>query len=316
MDTVIRVEGLTMCYGEHLAVDHIDFEVHRGEVFGFLGPNGAGKTPTQRLLTGVLPPSEGSAWVLDHDMATDPVGAKEHVGVVPEIANPYAELSGWDNMLFVGELYGLPGRPSRRRTEELLKEFGLWERRGDIAKRYSKGMKQRLILAMALTHDPQVLFLDEPTAGLDVESQRMIRGKVQELAGQGVAIFYTTHNIEEANVLCDRVAIIREGRIVALDTPERLKSAFTRSQSVEVSFGEAVEAELLGGLAGVTRVEKQGDKLRVYTTSPGSVAMQLTDFARARHMAIIGLNTLGPSLEDVFVTLSGADAGHEGDVAR
>ena len=302
-----------MYYGDHRAVDHIDFDVQSGEVFGFLGPNGAGKTTTQRMLTGVLPPTEGSAWVLDHDMAEDPVAAKEHVGVVPEVANPYMEMSGWENMMFAGELYGLDGRRSRRRTEELLHDFELWKRRTDAAKRYSKGMRQRLMLAMALLHEPQVLFLDEPTAGLDVSSQRAIRHKVQKLASQSVAIFYTTHNIEEANMLCDRVAIIREGRIVALDSPERLKSAFTGSQSVEVSFSDAVEPDQLGDIPRVTHVEKQGDKLRLYAASPGSVAMYVVQFARERNLEIHSLNTLGPSLEEVFMALSRGDPAGEGD---
>ena len=313
MEAAIRVENLTMYYGDHLAVDHIDFDVQSGEVFGFLGPNGAGKTTTQRMLTGVLPPTEGSAWVLDHDMAEDPVAAKEHVGVVPEVANPYMEMSGWENMMFAGELYGLDGRRSRRRTEELLHDFELWGRRTDAAKRYSKGMRQRLMLAMALLHEPQVLFLDEPTAGLDVSSQRAIRHKVRELASQRVAIFYTTHNIEEANMLCDRVAIIREGRIVALDSPERLKSAFTGSQSVEVSFSDAVEPDQLGDIPRVTHVEKQGDKLRLYAASPGSVAMYVVQFARERNLEIHSLNTLGPSLEEVFMAVSRGDPAGEGD---
>jgi ABC-2 type transport system ATP-binding protein len=309
MDPVIRVERLTRYYGSHLAVDHIDFEVSPGEVFGFLGPNGAGKTTTQRMLTGVLPPTEGSAWVLDHDMATDPLGAKEHVGVVPEVANPYVEMSGWQNMMFAGELYGLRGPRRRQRGEELLRDFGLWQRRTDPARRYSKGMRQRLMLAMALLHDPQVLFLDEPTAGLDVDSQRAIRAKVRELAQQGAAIFYTTHNIEEANVLCHRVAVIREGRIVALGSPEALKSTFTGSQSVEVSFSEAVEPERLGSIPSLSHIEKQGDKLRLYTASPGAVAMHLVALAREDGIEIVSLNTLGPSLEEVVVALSSGEAG-------
>ena len=224
---IVRVKNLTMYYGSHLAVDHVNFHVMAGEVFGFLGPNGAGKTTTQRMLTGILEPTEGAAYVLDHDMSKDPMGAKEHVGVVPEVANPYVELSGWQNVIFMGELYGLQKKIRQERSEKLLREFELWQKKDEPAKRYSKGMKQRLLLAMAMLHSPQILFLDEPTAGLDVNSRRMINQRIKQLAKQGVAIFYTTHNIEEANMLCDRVAIIREGRVVALNTPETLKSAFT-----------------------------------------------------------------------------------------
>ncbi len=304
MQATIGVEDLTMRYGNHLAVDHISFDVFAGEIFGFLGPNGAGKTSTQRMLTGVLPPTDGTARVLDHDMARAPVPAKEHIGVVPEVANPYMEMSGWQNMLLAGELYGLPSRRLRERTELLLTEFQLWDRMHDPAKRYSKGMRQRLILAMALIHEPDVLFLDEPTAGLDVESRRLIHDKVTELPKRGVAVFYTTHNIEEANVLCNRVAIICRGRLVALDTPEALKATFGGSQSVVVAFNRHVEAQDLARLDRVTHVAQEGDKLRIYTPSPGAVVMQVVDFARRANMEITSLNTLGPSLEEVFVSLS------------
>lgn len=316
MGGVIRVENLTRYYGERLAVDHICFDVPAGELFGFLGPNGAGKTTTQRMLTGVLPPSEGSAYVLDHDMARDPIGAKEHVGVVPEVANPYVELSGWHNMMLAGELYGLDKRARSEGAEKLLRDFELWERRTDIGKSYSKGMRQRLMLAMALLHEPQVLFLDEPTAGLDVASRRLIHQMVKQLAQDGVAVFYTTHNIEEANVLCDRVAIICEGRIAAIDSPEALKAPFASTQSVQVAFDAPVEPDAVADLQDVSHVEKQGDKLRLYTSSPGAVATQLVDFARGKSMSILSLNTLGPSLEEVFVSLTGADAGEQGVTGR
>jgi ABC-2 type transport system ATP-binding protein len=287
-----------------LAVDHVSFHVMAGEVFGFLGPNGAGKTTTQRMLTGILEPTEGAAYVLDHDMSKDPTGAKEHVGVVPEVANPYVELSGWQNLIFMGELYGLRKHIRQERSERLLREFELWQKKDEPAKRYSKGMKQRLLLAMAMLHSPQVLFLDEPTAGLDVNSRRMINQRIKQLAEQGVAIFYTTHNIEEANMLCDRVAIIRKGRVVALNTPEALKSAFTESQSVLAAFNKPINPEALAQLNRVYRVDKDGDKFRLHTACPGTVAMMLTDFARRQRLEIVSINTYGPSLEDVFVALS------------
>ena len=305
MDPVIRVENLTKFYGARPAVDHIHFEVQPGEIFGFLGPNGAGKTTTQRMLTGILPPTEGSAYVLDHDMAKDPIGAKEHVGVVPEVANPYMELSGWQNLMFMGELYGLRKRIRQERAEKLLKDFELWGRKDDPARRYSKGMKQRLLLSMAVLHSPQVLFLDEPTSGLDVDSRRLITQMVRKMADEGVTMFYTTHYIEEANTLCDRIAIIQGGRIVAMDTPEALKSTFTESQSVLASFNPSVSPEALGKLQHVRSVEKEGDKFRLLTSHPGPVAMHIADFARDHHVDIVSINTFGPSLEDVFVALSG-----------
>jgi len=310
METTIKVENLTMYYGNHLAVDQINFEVARGEIFGFLGPNGAGKTTTLRMLTGTLPPSAGSAYVLEHNMARDPLGAKEHIGVVPEVANPYVELSGWQNLLFAGELYLLPRRELHHRAEQLLEQFDLWERRHSRARAYSKGMKQRLMLAMALIHHPQVLFLDEPTAGLDVASRRLIYSRVQELARSGTTVFYTTHNIEEANMLCDRVAIIRAGKLAAIDTPEALKATFSGSQAVEVAFDGPMTPASLEAIDSVNRVEKHGDKFHLYTHAPGQVVSALVDIARAEATSIVSVNTLGPSLEEVFVHLteSGSDA--------
>lgn len=313
MSAVIEVDGLTKRYNSHLAVDDVSFEVHEGEVFGFLGPNGAGKTTTQRMLTGVLPPTKGRAMVLGRDMVTNPVAAKERIGVVPEIANPYMDMTGWQNMTFAGELYGLPGARIRSRAEELLRQFELWERRDDLAKRYSKGMKQRLILAMSLIHEPRMLFLDEPTAGLDVESRRMIHAQVKAFAADGMTLFYTTHNIEEANVLCDRVGIICKGRLAALDTPEALKSTLASSQSIEVAFSEPVDLAALEALDEVTHGEKHGDKLRLYTPTPGALIERLVAFAQQRDLSILTVNTLGPSLEEVFVSLSSGESSDQSD---
>lgn len=304
MTDTIRVQSLTKVFGECVAVDHISFGVAAGEILGFLGPNGAGKTTTQRVLTGVIPPTQGSAYVLGHDMASDPVGAKENIGVVPEVANPYLELTGWKNVMFMGEICGVSRRRRQERAETLLKRFDLWDRRRDRARTYSKGMRQRLMLAMALIHEPRVLFLDEPTAGLDVRSRRLIHATVTQLANDGVTTFYTTHNIEEANLLCHRVAIIYQGRLAAVDTPERLKATFAESQRVQVAFSSPVSPEDLARLPGAAHVEKLGDKLEVYTSAPGALCRPLLDFARDRGLDIVSLSTLGPSLEEVFLRLT------------
>jgi len=310
----IEVSGLTKRYGELCAVDDVSFHVGEGEIFGLLGPNGAGKTTTQRVLTGVLPPTSGSARIFGHDIEREAVAAKSRMGVVPEVANPYADLTGWQNLMLAGELYGM-GRASRReRAEALLREFGLWDRRHQKSKAYSKGMKQRLLLAMALIHEPPLLFLDEPTSGLDVESVRLIRERMRSLASRGVTIFLSTHNIEEANLLCDRVAIIYRGRLAAVDRPESLKAPFARSQSVSVAFDRPVESDELAGLTQVSRAEKEGDKVRLYTPAPGAVVGEVADYSRSHNLRILTLNTLGPSLEEVFVAITSgqAVAGREG----
>jgi len=301
--SAIEALHLARSYDGLIAVEGVSFAVAEGEIFGFLGPNGAGKTTTQRMLTGVLPPTSGTARIFGHDIQREAVAAKSTMGVVPEVANPYADLSGWQNLMLAGEMYGMARAARHERAESLLREFGLWERRHQKAKGYSKGMKQRLLLAMALIHQPPVLFLDEPTSGLDVESARLIREQLRALAAQGATVFLTTHNIEEANQLCDRVAIICRGRLAAVDRPEALKAPFAHSQSVLVAFDRTLEASALEGWPGVSRVEKEGDKLRLFTATPGALVRRVAEYAGGNGLEIVSLNTLGPSLEDVFLAL-------------
>ncbi|HNR26283.1 MAG TPA: ABC transporter ATP-binding protein, partial [Methanobacteriaceae archaeon] len=170
MESVIEVQGLTKTYDQIRAVDGVDFQVRKGEIFGFLGPNGAGKTTTVRMLTGIIKPQDGSIRIMGHDIQREPLEAKEHLGVVPETSNAYVDLSAWQNLMLMAGLYGVPSDVSHERAQDLLTEFGLYPRRDDKVKGFSKGMKQRLILAMALINDPELLFLDEPTSGLDVQS--------------------------------------------------------------------------------------------------------------------------------------------------
>ncbi|RLF01245.1 MAG: ATP-binding protein, partial [Thermoprotei archaeon] len=215
--------GLTKFYGKLLAVDNVYFNVQENEIFGFLGPNGAGKTTTIRMLTGLTKPTKGTARIFGHDILKETLTAQKYFGVVPETSNIYDYLSAWDNLMFMGELYRVPKHEREKYGRELLEIFGLYERRYDKVKGFSKGLKRRLTIAMALIHRPKLLFLDEPTSGLDVRSTVIIRNIIRKLNREGVTVFLTTHNIEEANVLCDRVAIIYKGKIVAIDTPEKLK---------------------------------------------------------------------------------------------
>ena len=306
-EQTIEVEGLTKYYGEFLAVDRVRFSVRKGEVFGFLGPNGAGKTTTVRMLTGILKPTDGTARIMGYDIRKQPLDAKQLMGIVPEMSNAYIDLSAWDNMMLMGALYGVPRKKRKEKACSLLKMFGLYEKKAQKAKVFSKGMKQRLILCMALIHEPEVLFLDEPTSGLDVQSTRLIRNLIGELSVQGATVFLTTHNIEEANQMCGRVAIIDHGRIAAIDRPENLRRTFQSVQSVEVAFDRPSEAlDALRKLPGVREAKKQGDKFRLYTADIHRVLYHVTDYAKANDLHIVTLNTLGPSLEDVFVQLTEA----------
>ena len=300
-DRAIKVTNLTKRYGQILAVDHIGFEVKKGEIFGFLGPNGAGKTTTVRMLTGVIKADEGQATILGYKAGS--LEAKQVTGVVPEMANAYNDLSGWNNLMLMAELYDVVARTAQEKGTKLLQELGLFERKDSLVKGYSKGMKQRLILGMALISDPEILFLDEPTSGLDVQSARLIKSLIQSLNNGGKTIFLTTHDMDEANQLCNRVAIINQGRIVAVDAPEKLKMATSSLHSVEVSFDGTVNIELLEGLPGVSTVKKVGDKFKLYTADPGQLVTTLVTYSSSNGLKIVSLNTLTPSLEDAFVAL-------------
>jgi ABC-2 type transport system ATP-binding protein len=301
----IIVENLSKRYDQVLAVDHVSFRVGKGEIFGFLGPNGAGKTTTVRMLTGVIRADEGSASILGYKSGS--LDAKQVAGVVPEMANAYDDLSAWGNLMLMAELYGVTVREAKERGEELLQGIGLFERKDDRVRGYSKGMKQRLILCMSLISDPQVLFLDEPTSGLDVQSARLINELLRSLNAKGKTIFLTTHDMDEANQLCNRVAIISQGKLVAIDAPEKLKMATSGLHSVEISFDDMTEFELLVKLPGVNSVKKIGDKFKLYTADPGQLVPVLANYSSSNGLKIISLNTLSPSLEDAFVALVGKE---------
>ena len=305
MELVIEAEGLTKRYGHILAVDHISFGVLKGEVFGFLGPNGAGKTTTIRMLTGLTKPTEGTARVMGFDIIRESKKAKKRIGLVPEVSNVYEELSVWDNLMFAGEIYGVPSVERKQKGRELLEMFELYYRRRDKAGKLSKGLKRRVAIAMALMNEPELLFLDEPTSGLDVPSARMIRNFIRSLNREGVTIFLATHNMEEANSLCERIAIMKQGRIVAVDSPEKLKNTIESSKSVVVSFSR-LSRELKGKLEklqGVERVVVEGDKFRLYTADPPTVLEGVFMLAQREGLRIISVNTMAPSLEDVFMML-------------
>jgi len=314
MNEAVRAKNLTKFYGKLCAVDHISFEVEKGEVFGFLGPNGAGKTTTVRMLTGISIPTEGTAEIMGYDIQRQSVEAKELMGIVPDISNVYNDLSAWNNLTFTGKLYSMPKADREIRAKELLELFGLYERRDEKVETYSRGMKRRICIAMALINRSAILFLDEPTSGLDVQSVLAIRKMIRQLNENGLTIFLTTHNMEEASQMCDRVAIINRGKIVAIDSPEKLKRTIESLQSIEVAFGKATPtvSDDLKDLPNVNEVVKQGDKYRLFTDDPPMVLAKIWDYATANGLKIITLNTLGPSLGDVFVKLTGIQPDEKG----
>ena len=306
---VINVSHLSKRFGALTALDDISFSISEGETFGFLGPNGAGKTTTIRILTGISAPTSGTATIFGNDIIRDPIATRKQMGIVHETSNIYDDLTAWQNLMFTAELYTVGKHAREKRGSELLGLFGLLERRHDKVHGFSKGMKRRLTLAMGLINDPRILFLDEPTSGLDVQSNLIIRDVIRDLNAQGVTVFLTTHNIEEANLACDRVAIINRGRIAAIDSPERLKKTIQSAQSVEVAFDSAVphRVEDLKLIPMVSEVRKEGDKFRLFTEEPSSVIPAIMEYAKAGNSRVLSMTTFGPSLEDVFIKLTGLE---------
>lgn len=222
--TLIESQNLVKRYGEKVAVDEVNFTVHGGEIFGFLGPNGAGKTTTIKMIVGLLQPTSGTVKVGGFDVQTQPLRAKSINGYVPDEPNLYARLSGREMLRFVGDLYNLPRQQVDRRIDELLKMFNLSEAGDDTIDSYSHGMQQKITLAAALVHDPKVLVLDEPTVGLDPKSARLIKDILRQLADRGAAIFLSTHILEIAERMCDRIGIINKGRLIAMGTMDELRT--------------------------------------------------------------------------------------------
>jgi ABC-2 type transport system ATP-binding protein len=251
-DSIIEVTDLTKFYQNFAAVNHINFEVKRGEIFGFLGPNGAGKTTTIKMLTGLIKPTKGTATIGGKDIRTQIVEIKKTIGVVTEDSNLYDELSVFDNLRFVGQLYNVSQRERDKRIGELLKKFDLESKRDAKFTTLSKGMRRKVTIIAALIHSPQVIFLDEPTTGLDVLSARILRALIKELKALGVTIFLTTHYIEEAEQLCDFVAILVNGAIKTVDAPGNLVVA-TNSKNLEEAF-----IEITGLKEETMLVEKEG----------------------------------------------------------
>jgi len=302
MQTTIQAEGLTRKFGDLVAVDHVAFEVHQGEIFGFLGPNRAGKTTTVRMLTGVIDPTHGTATIQGHDIRKEPLLSRAHIAVVPEQANVYPDLSVWQNLMLMAELHGVPRQRRLQEGESLLDALGLADRKKQKARALSKGLRQRLMLCAALVTGPEVLFLDEPTSGLDVHSARLIRHIVSDRNRRGLTVFLTTHNMSEADRMCSRVAIIDKGRIAAIDTPDKLRSAISSRQYVEVSFA-AVAPEMgeLVALPGVSHVDEEDRTFRLYTRLPGQVLTEVVRLADREGLEITQLGNRQPSLEDVFL---------------
>jgi len=301
----IKTVGLTKRFGDLTAVDHVSFEVRRGEIFGFLGPNGAGKTTTIRMLVGLTVPTEGTAIIDGYDIRSEILEVKRRVGVVPEASNLYDELSVEDNLLFIAGLYHVPRLKRKERVRELLKSFNLLDRKDTKFGKLSKGLKRRLTIAASLVHHPRIIFLDEPTTGLDVMSARSLRLLLKDLRETGVTIFLTTHYIEEADQLCDRIAVIVKGKIVTIDTPENMKSMVQGIPVIEALFDSPINKSMIRDFSILEEAWIEGNRIRIFAGEITEVLEALINFAAAHKLKIIGVNTVKPGLEEAFVKLTG-----------
>ena len=305
MHDAIVAEKLTKYYGDLLAVDHISFRVQKGEIYGFLGPNGAGKTTTVRMLCGLTRISDGKAYIYGYDRSKELVTIKKLIGVVQDISNLYMELSCYDNLMFCAEMYGVPRHQRRERVMELLRFFGLEDRKHAKFKELSKGLKRRLTIAAALVHKPKILFLDEPTIGLDVKAKRQIWNLIRKLNREGLTIFLTTHNIYEAFRLCDRIAIINKGRIIAEGTPAELRKKVSGSKIIELQVSPPVkESTIFDSVDGIINVSIGRDNTIYITISDVIAALEgILGVIKRLNLEIVMLNLRGADAEDVFIKL-------------
>jgi len=314
-EVVIRTEGLTKVYpGGVKAVDGLDLEVYQGEIFGLLGPNGAGKSTTAGMLTTRVLPTGGRALVGGVDVVAHPAAAKQLIGVVPQSNTLDRALTVWENLYFHGRFFGMSAKVARRESDRLLEQFRLEERAKAPVLALSGGMAQRLMVARAVMHRPSILFLDEPTAGLDPQSRIALWEILEELHDDGQTILLTTHYMEEADQLCHRLAIIDHGRVLALDTPEALKASIGADTFVTVSTApvepavrQALADRLTGSLTGVTNMEVTDDGLRFGVRGARGVLPAVLAAADESGATVVDLRAEEPTLETVFIELTGKD---------
>lgn len=305
----VEAAGISRRFGRRVAVDNLTLQINPGEIVGFLGRNGAGKTTTLRMLAGQLHPDEGTVRVFGYDTQARGFVAHGLVGVLPEDAAIRVTTTAWENLLRAAESRYVCPEEALRRGRELFGLLGLDDRADEPVRGFSKGMKRRLAIAMSVINDPLLLVLDEPTSGLDVESVTVIRDVVRELNRRGVTILLTTHALEEADTLCDRVAILDRGRLAACDTPARLKASVPHEPFLMVNLlpdGPGV-ADEIRRLPGVTAVSGDGGRYRVgYTDLPG-VLEALAAYCRQTNRTIAALQVNTPGLEEVFFHATGSE---------
>lgn len=303
-EIAVHVSDLTRVFGPFVAVDHIAFEVEKGEIFGFLGPNGAGKTTTIKILCGLLKPTSGVARVSGWDVATQPEEIKKNIGYMSQKFSLYEDLTVEENIEFFAGIYGLSGEKERLRFQWVLDMSGLNDKKDILTADLALGWKQRLALGCAVLHEPPVLFLDEPTSGVDPLSRRDFWDLINNLAEQGITVFVTTHYMEEAEY-CNRLALMNGGKIIALGTPRQLKKDWMAESVLNLECDNLMEAvELLGKDQIFSEVAVFGNILHLVAHDPEAASERARELLGNAGISIFSLGVMTPSLEDVFVTLT------------
>lgn len=300
----VEVKNLSKVYGAQYAVNDISFTVEQGQILGFLGPNGAGKSTTMKIATCYLPPSAGTVKVAGYDVVQDPIAVRRHVGYLPEHNPLYLDMYVHEYLQFVASVYGLKGKHGKARVQEMVELCGLTLEQGKKIGALSKGYRQRVGLAQALVHDPQVLILDEPTTGLDPNQIVEIRSLIKQI-GQNKTVIFSTHIMQEVTAICDRVVIINRGRLVADSDVASLQTSGRNEKVTLVEFEAAVEAEALQSIPGVLRVEMaQNHTYRITSSKEADVRSNVFRIAAERNWPLVGLKQEVSSLEQVFQQLT------------
>lgn len=304
----IEVDGLTKRFGNFVAVDHVSFSVPEGELFGLLGPNGAGKTTLIRMMTTLTPPSEGSARVAGHDVRNDPEGVRNSIGVIPQALTSDPELTAEENLQIHAKLYGVPAHQRAALIRELLEAVDLSEFSKALVGTFSGGMRRRLEIARGLVHSPKILFLDEPTTGLDPVSRTNVWEMIEKIQKRsGLTILLTTHYMDEADNLCQRIAIVDHGKLAALDTPARLKDSVPADEVVEAEFvgAPADWHEALASLPQTISVTEHDGLTHITSRNGAETLSSLMALARSRGVSVRHVTVHRTTLDDVFLHFTG-----------
>ena len=304
--TTPAIEMIDLCktYGTFHAVDHLSLTVRQGEIFGLLGPNGSGKTTTINMISGLSVPTSGEARVMGYDVRHAARRVREVLGAVPQETALYEELTAWTNMDFHAELFGIPRKEKKARIIKLLELMQLLDRKDSRVRTFSGGMKRRLALARALLHDPQLIYLDEPTLGVDVQARRAIWDYILSLRDQGKTVLITTNYLEEAQVLCERVAIIDHGKLIAVDTPDHLKQAYGGSVIELETTNSNVPLDEIRNLPGVKDTVQDGTHLTITTQGITNVVPQIINIV-SREGELLDISVREPNLDEIFLRLTG-----------